>query len=329
MTKEQNKIFSDIAWKWINKNLKQNKKIAIIVNKKWYSSGIICNECWYIPKCENCDVSIAYHINLQWNFFWLCHICKRHYNPIWQCPNCQSTQINTYWYWIEKIHQTIKKNFWADPFIIESKNTNSYKKASLAKQKMQNKNIIIWTSILGKTKNIKFDLVIFLNADLGLNIPDFNSSYRNFLFLYESLQILDSKNFLVQSFATQNHSIRYACEMNIEKFKDIELQYRKDFEYPPFKKVCKILYKNEIEQKLFEKVDTLYKELLFLKEKYDLSDIQIYSTPPMIYKMFWKYRYNIILKWDNLKNFMDIAYSKLKIQQKWFKIDREPENIVN
>jgi len=56
------------------------------------------------------------------------------------------------------------------------------------------------------------------------------------------------------------------------------------------------LYKNEIEERMFSKVDTLYKELLYLKEKYLMPDLEIYSTPPLIYKMFGKYRYNIILK---------------------------------
>jgi hypothetical protein len=56
------------------------------------------------------------------------------------------------------------------------------------------------------------------------------------------------------------------------------------------------LYKNEIEERLFNKVDKLYKELLYLKEKYMMNDLEIYSTPPLIYKIFGKYRYNIILK---------------------------------
>jgi len=57
-----------------------------------------------------------------------------------------------------------------------------------------------------------------------------------------------------------------------------------------------LLYKNEIEEKLFNKIDKIHKELLYLKEKYKMNELEIYSTPPMIYKIFGKYRYNIILK---------------------------------
>ena len=79
---------------------------------------------------------------------------------------------------------------------------------------------------------------------------------------------------------------------------------------------------------MFNKVDLLHKELLYLKEKYELKDIEIYSTPPLIYKMFGKYRYNIILKWPGLKQFMDIVYPKLKLASKGFKVDRMAESIV-
>jgi hypothetical protein len=59
-----------------------------------------------------------------------------------------------------------------------------------------------------------------------------------------------------------------------------------------------------------------------------MDNLEIYTTPPLIYKMFNKYRYNIILKWENLRNFMDIVYTKLRINQKRFKVDRNAENII-
>jgi len=84
--------------------------------------------------------------------------------------------------------------------------------------------------------------------------------------------------------------------MKKDNFYEKDNEFRKVNGYPPFGEICVILYKNEIEESLFTKVDTLYKDLLYLKEKYELKDIEIYSTPPLIYKMFGKYRYNIILK---------------------------------
>lgn len=77
-----------------------------------------------------------------------------------------------------------------------------------------------------------------------------------------------------------------------------------------------MLYKDEIEQKLFNKVDQLYKEMLYLQEKYQLNELEIYTTPPLIYKIFGKYRYQIIIKGKEVRNFMDIVYTKLNLGKK-------------
>jgi hypothetical protein len=59
-----------------------------------------------------------------------------------------------------------------------------------------------------------------------------------------------------------------------------------------------------------------------------MKDLEIYSTPPLIYKMFGKYRYNIILKGKEVRNFMDIVYTKLNLNTKGFKINWEADTIV-
>lgn len=173
-----------------------------------------------------------------------------------------------------------------------------------------------------------FDLLVILDADLGLNIPDYNAAEKNFYFLYEAFVKHQCPNFLVQTMNPDHHSIRNACRLNPSGFFEVENQFREQHQYPPFGELCLILYKDEIEQKLFNKVDQLYKELLYLQQKYQVLDMEIYTTPPLIYKVFGKYRYNIVLKGKEVRNFMDIVYSKLQLNKKGFKVDRMAESMV-
>jgi len=99
------------------------------------------------------------------------------------------------------------------------------------------------------------------------------------------------------------------------------LTTRKQQTYPPSTQMCTLMYKHEIEDNLYTSTHKLYQELLYLREQYTMDDLEIYATPAMIYKMYGKYRYHIILKWSDLRNFMDIAYSKLKIYSRGFKVD--------
>ncbi|MDR2415415.1 MAG: hypothetical protein LBD75_02115 [Candidatus Peribacteria bacterium] len=122
--------------------------------------------------------------------------------------------------------------------------------------------------------------------------------------------------------------MRNACKLDEEGFYREEYAFREKYHYPPYADLCVILYKNEIEEKVFTKVDTLYKELLYLSQKYQMTDLEIYATPPLIYKMFGKYRYNIILKGKEVRNFMDVVYTKLNLNAKGFKINWEAESII-
>lgn len=328
MTKELNPFFSEIALQWIKKYLIAGKRIALIVNKKWYSAWVFCRDCWHVPQCKHCSVSIRYHKIISGETIWLCHICKNQYPAPLSCPECWSKNITEYGIGTQKIAEYLEKEFWKQPLIIESETVWSSKKVQALKKEMEQYQLFVWTSLLTQPPAVPVDLVVFLNADLWLNIPDYTSAEKNFLFLYEAFLQYPCKNFIVQSFAPQHYSIRNACRLDKDAFLQADHTFRKNNNYPPFADICVLLYKNEIEETVFNKVDKLYKELLYLKEKYGLVDLEIYSTPPLVYKMFWKYRYNIILKWKDLRNFMDIVYSKLHLIAKWFKVDRAAESIV-
>ncbi len=327
MRRETDYIFSEITKASLKKQIKNNKKIWIIVNKKWFSNGIFCQKCGYVPKCNRCDVNISYY-KINENKIGLCNICKTQYNFPLECPHCHSAEIKEFWIGTQRIAEYIQTEYKVKTVIIDADTTRSQKKI---KEILEQKDIqiYIWTSLLNTPiKWVELDLIIFLNADIGLNIPDYSAAKNNFHFLYDTFTSHTCKNYIVQTFNPEVYSIRNACKMDKELFTIEDNQFRKKNLYPPFSDVCVISYKDEIEEKLFNKIDIMYKDLLYLKDKYQMNNLEIYTTPPLIYKMFNKYRYNIILKWESLRNFMDIVYTKLRINQKRFKVDRNTENII-
>ena len=335
MKKELNKNFSELFDKWIRKYLAQKKRIGILINKKGFDSWIICHHCGHVPQCDRCSIAINYHLLPNWDKIWICHICKKQYLYPKTCEQCWNDEIKEYGLGTQKLAQILKEEYWAESLIIESETVNSKNKIEKFVNQLNEFSakgiypICIWTSLLTTPiKNRPFDLLIFIDADIGLNIPDYNANEKNFYFLYEAFSKHSTKNFIVQTLNPEQYSIRCACRLNKEEFFSIENEFRKSNNYPPFWEMCLILYKDEIEEKLFNKVDQLYKELLYLQEKYQMKDMEIFTTPPLIYKVFWKYRYNIILKWKGVRNFMDIVYTKLSLNRKGFKINWMPETMV-
>ncbi|HRX63697.1 MAG TPA: hypothetical protein P5060_01185 [Candidatus Absconditabacterales bacterium] len=327
MTREPDYIFSELAKSGLSKYIKSGKKIGILVNKKGYSGGIFCRKCGFVPKCTKCSVSVSYHKTGN-SKIGLCHICKSQYDFPQKCPHCGSTEINEFGIGTQQISELLEQEFKTKIQLIESEKANSSKKIKeILKQK--DTQIYIGTSLLNTAiQDIDLDLIVFLNADLGLNIPDYSAAKNNFHFLYDTFKNHKCKNFIVQTFNPEYYSIRNACKLDKKGFEKEDNDFRKENNYPPYTDICMIMYKNEIEERLFNKVDKLHKELLYLKEKYQMNDLEIYSTPPIIYKIFGKYRYNIVLKGKDLRNFMDIVYTKLKLTQNNFKINRQAESII-
>lgn len=327
MTKETDVYISQAMDQSITKALQNKEHILIIHNKKGYASGIMCTKCGYIPNCSNCSVPISYHQTINKDMIGLCHICKKQYNLPTTCPHCQSTQISLYGIGIQQLANKIQQQYNTIPLTIDAQQVNSPKKITQIQKEIPKHPIIIATAILSQPW-YQPNLIIVTQADIGLNIPDYSSQYKNFLFLYEIFTKYHAPHFVVQSFKINEASIRLACKLDLTNYLHHENTYRQQYQYPPYSDICVILYKHETEKTLHNKIDKLHKEILYLKEKYELSELEIYTTPPLVYKMFGKYRYNIICKWPQLKNFIDIIYSKLQLNSRGFKIDRDAQSII-
>ena len=330
MTRELNPYFSELCQSALKKYIKQRKNIVILSNKKWYSTGVLCQKCGHIPKCKNCSVSISYHKLPSDDWMGLCHICKTQYPMPKSCPECHSDQIKEFGLGIQKVAEYIQEHFDANTAIIDAERTRSRNKIQEIQQNSTWTQVFLGTSLLATPPaGLQVDLVIFLQADFGLNIPDYTANENNFHFLYDSFVNYPDATFVVQTFNPDHYSIRAACKLDKEWFWSEERKFRETHRYPPEGDLCVLLYKHEIEASLFTKVDALHKELLYLQQKYQLADdVEIYATPPLIYKMYGKFRYNIIIKGPQVRNFMDIIYSKLNLQKRGFKVDWQANSIV-
>lgn len=329
MVNELTKPWSELVQKWLTKFFREWKNVAILVNKKWYASWTICNECGFIPRCDQCDVAVAIHHDAQWNKLWLCHICRKQYWVDAVCTNCGWTDTTSYGLWTQQVADRLKETYWVEAVLLENKTANSFNKSEKLWKEITAAKVVVWTSLLMQPiKGWKPDAVVIVHADIWLNVPDFQAHWNNFCLLYDCFTSLDAETFLVQTYNPEAPSITHACSLDLAWMKLHEQAYRKQYNYPPYNEMCVLLYKHEIEETLFNTTNKLYQELLYCKNQYDMTDLEIYTTPPMIYKMYGKYRYSIILKWSQVRQFMDIVYSKLKVASRGFKVDWEPQVLL-
>ncbi|MBP6086380.1 hypothetical protein KA478_04315 [Patescibacteria group bacterium] len=115
-------------------------------------------------------------------------------------------------------------------------------------------------------KNWKPDVVIVVRADSSLSIPDWKVAEHCY-------HMLDAcvKNYscpiIIQAYTIGHHSIQAACKQDDAFFWQEENRYRQDYAYAPYAEMAVVLYKHEIEETMFTRVNKLYQEFLFLQKK--------------------------------------------------------------
>lgn len=327
MTAEPHPHYSQLMQDGIAKMLRQGKRTLIIHNAKWYAKWLLCNECGYQPQCDHCDIGIAYY---QWEYgrdFGLCHICKKEYTITTQCPSCHRGDMNTYGVGVDQLAEWVEQTFDTIPLIVRSSTANSLPKIRKMMQSLSQHQIIIATSLARhRPDDISLDLAIITSADGGLGLPQYTAPSDTFYKLYDSFRYLPASAFVVQTHQTDHHVIRSACNLDEALFLEVDSHFREKHLYPPYGQIAVIQYRSEIESKVFSTTNKLYQELQYLIQspwkKPRSDDIEIYATPPLIYKMYDKYRYHIIVKGSNIRPLLDKAYTDLRITQRKFQIDR-------
>ena len=328
MKSYRGKIFGEIAEKGIAKYISQGKNILIISNKKWLNTWVICQKCGHTPMCKYCDVPISYHLNLHNQIFGMCNVCKQVYQTIEKCDNCGATVFDTYGVGMQQISDYLQIHHNITPYTISSAGLNSWNKANKFISDMEGDGkVVIATSIITRL-DIKFDLIIVQNSWFGLHIPDYNSEYNNFQFLWDMVYHTNCDHIILQTHGPENNIILSVANHNRESFIQKDNAFRQKHIYPPYGEICVILYKNSTEERMFGVINKLYQEILILKNIWWYEDIQIYAIPPLIYKMYNKYRYQIVIRWHNIRPFVDEIFLKLNPYKRWFKFDRWAKNTV-
>lgn len=318
--------FSDLLIQKLKQVLVNQEQAILFLNKRGVASSFVCRECGFFRKCKACEVSLTYHQKGQKGKL-ICHYCGRMEDPDYLCPHCQSPQLKFVGSGTQNVERELKKLFPQAKIARLDRDTTSTKDAysEIYAKLVQNEvDILIGTQILAKGFDLpKVSLVGVLNADVGLNIPDFRSGEKIFQVLTQVagrsgrrakkglviLQTYHPENFILQSIQKHDYKLFYQHEIKI----------REELNWPPYSEVIKLTYVDYSLQKVLQEVDKLKKHLNPLTEKMQL---QMLSAPALIPKMHNKYHWNIILKGKNPYQ----IFQKIKIPYGW-RVDRDPIQI--
>lgn len=297
-----NKYLSNTLLKCINDNIEKWKKSIIYLNKRWEYSSLVCTKCNNLFKCPNCDISLSIHNNEM-----ICHTCnfmKRIEN---KCSICNSSELFKVWIWTQQIENTLKdiykdvRIFRIDTDIVKNKSDKEKALENLKKAE-----IIIWTKMI--TTWFDFEsvgLVGVILIEQELQIPKYNTEEK----VYSNIKQLlwrwwrkwEETNFIIQTFIPENEIIQNIINKNYKDFFIKTLEERKLFKYPPFTELATIEYRDLDKDKSKKFIDKIFKKLEINNADGKIEIIQIEKYT----RKHNQYYYKIIIKWDNLRSFLE------------------------
>ena len=223
----------------MRKALEQGEQVILFQNRRGFAPMVECRQCGWVPRCDNCDVSLTYHKNTN---LLTCHYCGAVYQVPEVCPCCGSTDLRGRGYGTEKIEDQIQAIFpdarVARMDLDTTRTRNAYERL-INDFSAGRTNILIGTQMI--SKGLDFDrvsVVGILSADSMLNYPDFRAYEHAFMMMSQVSGRAGRKNkrglVLLQTKNAQLPVISQVVHNDYEGFYNELLEERQAFHYPPF-----------------------------------------------------------------------------------------------
>ncbi|MCM1075852.1 MAG: primosomal protein N' [Bacteroides sp.] len=233
----------------VNESLQRGEQAILFINRRGYAPVARCKLCGYVPKCNNCDVSLTYHRHTD---KLVCHYCATPYPVPEVCPACQEPGIEVLGYGTERVEEEVDSLF-GNASIVRmdldtTRSKDSYENIieNFSKGKSQ---ILVGTQMV--TKGLDFDhvsTVAVVNADSVINFPDFRSSERAFNMLEQVAGRAGRRNangvVAVQTYNPSHPVLSFLMQHDYKGFYEHELAERQQYNYPPFVRVIYIYIKH-------------------------------------------------------------------------------------
>lgn len=285
----------------IKKNIEHKKQTILFLNRRGYSTFIMCRDCGYVAKCKHCNIALTYHSKEN---KLRCHYCGYEINPFTNCPECNSKAIKYSGSGTQKLEEEINKIFPSAKTIRMDVDTVTKKNSHediLNKFKNENIDILIGTQMVVKGHHFpNVTLVGVIFADGSLNIDDYRANERTFQLLTQVAgragRDKDKGNVIIQTYNPDSMAIEYSKQQNYKVFYNTEIIIRKQLKYPPFCDIILIGFSSENENSVIKTAKYMYTKIKekIINEK--LPIILYKPVPAPVDKIKNKIRWRLIIK---------------------------------
>ncbi|MBR2971193.1 MAG: primosomal protein N' [Clostridia bacterium] len=264
-------VFSAKLESELYKCIEAGNQAIIFINRRGYSSYVMCRSCGYVAKCEQCDVSLVYHKE---EGALKCHYCGNRYKMLTACPKCGSEHIKRGFLGTEQVAEKLKEMFPGETVLRMDNDTTQNKNAHMsilgdfASKKAK---ILVGTQMIAKGHDFPdVTLVGIVDADMSLHFTDYRSVERTYQLITQVAGRAgrDKKpgTVVLQTYSPNHYVYRFAMSGDYKLFYGKECNLREVTQFPPFTKIIRILVSGENEVELKDALGGIYEKIKALSQ---------------------------------------------------------------
>jgi primosomal protein N' (replication factor Y) len=309
------RVFSDELLQAIQETHARGEQSIILLNRRGYSSFILCRSCGETVQCPNCDVTLTYHRSER---VIICHYCNHREAVPKVCPGCGKKYIYYVGEGTEQLEEILTQLFPALRVARIDRDTTARRsifEQSLADFSAGTIDMLVGTQMLAKGHDFpNVTLVGVVSVDAGLALPDFRSAERTFQLITQVAGRAGRGDrpgrVLIQTYHPYHYALRHACAQDYEGFYNEEIQYRQNHSYPPFVALASFLVHGP-------DLDRVRADSLELRKQLDAANEQrkcriLGPAPAPLARLKGEHRFQLLLKSRSRRVLREVADAALK-----------------
>jgi primosomal protein N' (replication factor Y) (superfamily II helicase) len=334
-TKDFTNPFSRHLLKEVQDTIDEGHQVILLQNRRGYAPVVKCLDCGWVLACPQDEVTMTYHKN---GHKMRCHYCDYQCAPPSACATCASHNLHLGGFGTQRVEELLEHAIPNVRILRMDTDTTSQKGAH---DKMLNAfarheyDILLGTQMIAKGLDFEnVTLVGVVNADSGLHQPDFRAGERTFQLVSQvsgrSGRGKYAGKVSIQTWQPNHYAIQNATRQDVKSFYNLELEQRKQLDYPPFSRLVSLSFSGVSRNDVIQVAE----ECAYLAQQYPV--IVMGPVPGLIERLHQRFHWKIILKSPKsddasgakLRQTARAIYTQFKSKTVRLKIDIDPQSLL-
>jgi primosomal protein N' (replication factor Y) len=309
-------ILSEKLSQAIADRLEKREQTILFLNRRGFSTSLLCSNCGEARNCPNCSVALTFHRHPAVAGRLSCHLCGHTAAVPKKCPACGQDALIYVGFGTEKVESTVSHIF--PKAVVRRMDADSMTRKEAYRETLRNFrtgkiDILVGTQMIAKGLHFpNVTLVGIINADLALHLPDFRAGERTFQLLTQVAGRAGRGEtpgeVFVQTYTPFSPSIQFARHHDFAGYFQQELEFRERCDFPPFKHAILITIRSAHEGRAKLSAETLKRRLKeALPEEFILGD----ATPAPLEKLQGQFRFHILIRGEAIMRLSRLVHDTL------------------